>query len=245
MKNQRFALRSGLGWGAASAMIGTEMTKKIGWVEEAGVMSTDPTIVGGFSEILKYWQPENDQGDLDLKNDMAFNYYLPKDCNVCMGDETPFDEDDEKCTKIDIEDKRCMCNAADDPQHLCPHYRELGDDPLDVYVTLVKIKRDPNIEGSGMFYYNENCNKTYHSSLCPKDLVPKPLLEYGYFPVPIPRFKISSSAIFYCPWPLWISDLLPVGAKLDDKVKLAKEGFGDDEVITTTEDVVESVEREL
>ena len=237
MKNQRFALRSGLGWGAASAMIGTEMTKKIGWVEEAGVMSTDPTIVGGFSEILKEWKSEND---------LAFNHYLPKDCNVCMGDDTPFDEDeDDPCTKIDIEDKRCMCNAAVDAQHLCPHYRELGKSSLDVFVTLVKIKKDRNIEESGMFVYNDNCNKTYHKSLCVEELVPKPLLEYGYFPVPIPRFKISSSAIFYCPWPLWISDLLPVGAKLDDKVKLAKEGFGDDEVITTTEDVVESVEREL
>ena len=240
MKNQRFTLRSGLGWGVASLMIGTEMTKKLGWMEEAGVVSTDPTVVGGFSEILKYWNDEND---------MAFNYKLPEMCNVCMGDKTPFTKKIEPCTKIDIDEDRCMCNATKDAQHLCPHYRELGNDPLDVYVTLVKIEKTIGDDESGMFHYSDTCKTIYNPKLCEVGLVPKPLLEYGYFPIPIPRFKVPTAdrdqlETFQCPTPLWfVSDLLPCDdAKLDDNVKLAKQGFGDDDVIATTQ--IEGVEGE-
>ena len=239
MKNQRFSLRTGVGWDAASELIGTELTEKIGWMAEAGQMSIDPTVVSGFNETLLYWKKSNN---------LAFKYVLPKSCEKCMYGEGDEPEDVLKredvfkkfqwskkgggiqCTHI--EEDRCKCNAEDDPEHLCPHYLETGDNPLDVYVTLVKIAFTPGDDKSGMFQYNEKCVELgfYNKELCTVGLVPKPLLEYGYFPVPIPRFEVPTDgnqlATFLCPWPLWVSNLLPNGAKLDEKLKLTKENFG-------------------
>tara|TARA_B100000780_G_scaffold268610_1_gene226713 strand:- start:8 stop:757 length:750 start_codon:yes stop_codon:yes gene_type:complete len=249
MANNKFTLRSNLGWELASSMLGVDKIKAIGWTEETSEISSDPTVVGGFKEILdNNWKPENN---------LAFTYSLPQSCDVCMDsetEETPFDLNDAPCTEI--EDDRCKCKVEDDPGHLCPHYRESGESSLDVYVTLVKIKKGVgDDDDSGMFgYYKPNtneCKTIWKEKLCTKEVVPQPLLDYGYFPVPIPRFIVTiddgteygTNHTFDCATPLWVSNLQPKDAQQDDKIQTAKEAFGDDEEIVVSGN--EGVEREL
>ena len=245
MANNKFTLRSNLGWELASSMLGVDKIKAIGWTEETSEISSDPTVVGGFKEILdNNWKPENN---------FAFTYSLPESCDVCMGsttEETPFDLSiDDACTEI--EDDRCKCKVEDDPEHLCPHYRESGESSLDVYVTLVKIE---DVAGRGMFGYykpDNKCNTIWNEKLCTKEVVPQPLLDYGYFPVPIPRFNVTiddgtkygTNHTFDCATPLWVSDLKPKDAQQDDNIRIAKEAFGDDEEIVVSG--IKGVEREL
>ena len=161
-------------------------------------VGADPTKAPGYKDITKNWR--GPAGDA-----RAYTYNLPPHCQECMS-QTPFQKESNGkfSTCADTGPNACQCNNRYDPHHECPHYQDLDDEGMSMYVTLVSAETWQSSCKS--LHTSSNTKNPVDADWKCKLKIPKSLVEHG-IPVPLPRFKVPDSTAFWiCPAP-WIGTL--------------------------------------